>query len=330
MDIFRDEGMTRFSVPVGMVEDKVNELWEGFLTSHQQDDRHDHFLKVELTKLIYDGCLKNPQKIDYDKILIAITILYAFRRNEIIIKIVERLNFSYDNRYQIALIYAASMYKSAKHPGVIEKIDKILLDLENCSAFDKNYKFWIGMGYVKFNVWKTLTTPTKAEHSDPDDFYRRKYLKDGIKLTKRAFNFLADALKTGPDDDHRMVKYYYTLNNYIYYNVESKEPGHILDENFYHEFVTVLQTCQQSDQYRQNRFSDTIARYYLAKALLDKDLDDKHSDLEKAHRYIVDAINYAVLKDERFEDLKSDIEFNQQSVKAKRNNENKRDIRFEQ
>src|SRR6185503_1060236 len=330
IDFFRDEGMTRFSLPDNITV-QTNKLWEAFLISHQHQDREDHYLKVELTKLIYNGFLKNPKEINYDQILIVIAILYSFRKNEMIIQIIERLRFPYNNRYQIALIHAASMYKFAKRPGYLPRIDKVISDVEGCSDFNQNYKFWIGLGYIKFNVWKTLTTPTKPE-VDPDDFYRRKYLKDSIKLTKRALEYLEKNLKTGPDEDERMVKYYYTLNNYIYYVVESQENSYILNENFYKNYITVLQTCQTSDQYRQNRFSDTIARYYLAKARLDKDDEDKKTNLTTAKTKIEEAINYAVLKDERFEALKNDIENELQTVtsRLKQRTEFGNDIRFKQ
>jgi hypothetical protein len=319
-DVFRDEALTRFSPPTGYVEERIKEIWNGFITPHKNHNE-DHRLKVALTKYIYEGVLKTIGEYNYDKILIGISILYVFHKYELIIKIVEKLNNQYGTCYQIALIYTASMVKDAKQQKVLNFMDEQISKFERHPNYHNNYKLWIAIGYIKFNIWHTLAKEKKNIEPAYQQHIKEKYLKDSIYLMKKANEYLS---KTRDADQDKLIgrntKYYYTLNSYIYYLVESKDTEQFNSEAFHENYVKILEDVQTHNLYRfyaQSRFADTIARYYFEKSKISRSDLVKEEFLVDAERYIKMAIETMVLTDERFNTLKGMIVVELENVRKR-------------
>ncbi len=301
-DIFKDEGLTRFSPPSGYVETEIKSLWLGFLECYQNDDeRKFQLLKVNLTKIIYDGFLKEKSK-NHEKILVGLSILWVFHKYQLIIKLVERLNDDFGKYYQIPIIYLSSVnkqgYKSSRY---IKIIQKYLLCIESKDWYIRNYQAWMGVGYVKFNFWRNFQNASrKALEGGLDN-----YLNESIVLFKNAFEYLIEIKDDDTESDekilYRNVKYYYAVNNFVFYSLIAESQD--IKEEWFSELVYQLTSIQDGDLYNQCRFSDTIAHYHFFMAKQAKSKESTLESLGNAERFSRESIKKSVFKDERFQSL---------------------------
>jgi len=295
-DIYRDEGLTRFSSPTGYIEDEIKQLWSGFLDSYfKQDNSVYQSLKVRLTKHIYEGFLRSDRK-NFEKILIGISILYVFHKDALILKLIKRLNGNYGTYYQIVLVYMASMIRSGKKTSTdLYQMKELIVCIESKEWYPQNYKAWLGIAFIKFNIWKMMRSGGERQ-------LVTHYLEESIRLIQKAYRYLY-VYKDQSDQKSvmRNVKYYYCLNNYIYYSLHS-ETKEISDTEF-HEYVDELMGIQDENEYSQCRFSDTIAFYYYRRAKGGAILKDRLADLQIAESYSNRAIDTAVFKDGKFSQM---------------------------
>lgn len=299
-DIFKDEGLTRFSPPTGgEIESNIKEIWKGFLEHYITRGRQYQAVKVKLTQILYDGCIKAEKK-DCDKILTGISILWAFQRYSLIIKIVDRLDFNYGDRYQIGLIMLASMIKRQQKTGSsANKMHKVIRCIETQQCFAVNYKAWIGLAYIKFNIWRIYCL-------DGGKYEKYgNYLTESIKLNKKAFMYLEDKKDEDNYELHRNVKFYYSLNNFIYYTIKGI-PDELANPLFI-SYIKLLQNGQSSDDYKQPRFSDTIALYYFISAQNAISKERKMYFITRAETYSKEAIELSRFRDETFEEHLDEI-----------------------
>jgi len=306
-DIFKDEGLTRFSPPVGGdVEKEIVQIWRGFLENYTRNQgRQYQLLKVRLTQLLYDGCLKDDEK-DYDKILIGVSILWVFQKYRLIIKVVDKLEFNYGDNYQIGLILVASMIKlEQKTTGSARKMDRVINSIVLKDCFKKNYEAWIGIGYIKFNIWRIYSLHATEINKKYDH-----YLLESIDLNKKAFLHLEDIKdKSEKYALIRNVKYYYSLNNFIYYSIKGE--SEVVEQDLFYAYVENLKKCQSIPDYRQPRFSDTIALYYYLRARTVSIKTQKIFFISRALEWVTDAIELSRFKDEIFQEHVDEIKLYQ-------------------
>lgn len=303
-DIFRDEGLTRFSPPRGNVERQIKQLWGQFLDSFQTKvERSYHLHKVELTKLLYDGFSKEGNR-NFDSIIIGVSILWVFQKETLIIDIIDKLDFDYGDYYQLGLILVASMIKSNhKSANQMKKMEKVITCIEGKDWYKRNYKAWIGISYLKFNLWRinrnNLTIANEKQFL--------KYLEESIDLSYKAFVYL-EKIKDQDDGKtaYRNVKYYYSLNNFIYYKLFS-DPK-CVDEVGFYDHIEKLQEGQDNENYRQSRSYDTLALYWYGRAEKAKSKEDKLNFINHAKEFSINAKHTAVLMDHRYQNLLDKIE----------------------
>ncbi|RZL44035.1 MAG: hypothetical protein EOP00_21670, partial [Pedobacter sp.] len=204
-DIFRDEGLTRFSPPNGEIEKHIKDLWEQFLDCYQKNEKKNyHSHKVQITKMLYDGLSKHDHK-NYESILVGISILWVFRKEQLIVQIVDKLDFNYGKYYQIGLIMLASMIKLwHKSSGQQRKMEKIIYIIESSESYNNNYKAWIGISYIKFNIWRI----NRDNHTIENEQKFRSYRDEGVSLAHKSFSYL-EKIKDIDDQSslYRNVKY---------------------------------------------------------------------------------------------------------------------------
>lgn len=315
-DIFRDMGVTRFSPPLGPVGDEIGKIWNDFLILHSKRSvRRMRLLKVLIARVIYDGFQKITAD-SFSKILTGLCVLWAFHRYALIMRLVERLQGRYEKAYQIPLIYMASVLKQKdKNVWHLKVIEKHLKDLEASKEYPSTFEIWIGVGYVKFNVWQEF----KSMQGKRNEQKFRDYLSEAIELMDRSYRYLKSQRKKGDLKRqvavYRNVKYYYVLNNWVYYNLMGETDE--LDSKLFDSRVSELISIQRDEQYSQARFSDTIARFYYRAFEKAEDIADQLDAIQKAEIYIKDAYTNTIIKDELFETLHNTVVKSRQRTEAK-------------
>jgi hypothetical protein len=302
-DIFRDEGLTRFSPPTGPIEDQIKELWINFLNAFQTKNKQTiHTLKVKLTTLIYEGINKNGKK-DYDKLLISACILWVFEKQRFIIQLLRYSKIDYGNHYQLGLIFLASKIKLEDiSPKDMKDMDDIIHQIESRECYRKNYKAWIGMAFIKFNIWRLLAKDSKSTNKYSD------YLEESIELSKKSFEYLEPRIHQNDRKKiYRNVKYYYSLNNFIYYSLEDKSEVNPFSGPFYNKYVLKLKEGQRKNEFRQSRSDDTLALYFLKKASNANTPSGRKKYIKEAEEWIERAIDSTILIDERYNNRLTDI-----------------------
>lgn len=333
-DVLRDEALTRFSPPKGNVEDRIIMFWNEFLENYDKGSEKLKPVKVDLTRTIYDNFGKKSE-MDYDRILIGIAVLYVFRKYKLIVKIIERIGKNTGSPTYMNLgnpsniyIYISSLIKldhrsTERHT----KIEELIKSVEEKPWHKKSYESWIAVGFLKFNYWLAQGKGQfKYEASDGFEHFGKydHYAKEAIKITKRAFDQLQKEktkIQKEKENTNFMVKYYYTLNNYIYY-VICAGANEDFDTPIFDSLVHELRDLQAGEsEYKQPRFHDTIASYYFRQAKQSSTLRHAMKLLKFAEKMSKAAMDSTVLNDSKFDSLFGKIELYVNQVQRKINNE---------
>ena len=290
-DIFREFALTRFSFKDKTCK-KIEELIKRLFNFYKKDDKYDYYKIIDIdirekilegieAKIIEDEKEKHER---YDEFTVTLAVLWVFEKYELITDLCSRVAIKEGNKivdyhnYQIPIIHGCAllMTKAKRNKNVIQNI---IEGLENFNSKKDNYKIRIGIAYLSFNLWYSF-----AEHPDLPELMNQQhqskemykvYFNKAIMHLEKVVNFLARVRDEDDSDDkeYRHTKYYYALNNCIYYITKGGD-----DKKFSKlaPLCEVLSRCRQSS-YWQNRFNDTLAWYNLRKAIIFRNANDYNS-----------------------------------------------------
>ncbi len=177
---------------------------------------------------------------------------------------------------------------------------------------DGSYKAFIGLSFLYYRMWNeyrslVLTIPELLSAEDRVKVLGSQpyqYLKAAMKYAKAAMNWLSQPHNV-KSEAHR-EKLYYAYNNYLYFSVFcNSEEEFLLSQ----KQADLLQAAKDSAHW-QGRFADTLAWFFLRRAILAETRKDKQFYFDAAKRFNKRALDKApsVTSKERYEDLKQEIE----------------------
>jgi len=289
-DIFREFALTQFSFNENICT-KIQDCASALIEASNNDDRvqYNHVILRTIQPLTNgieakkDGTKnKIEQKKIYDEFTTALAILWTFEKYKLVSELCEEVSdkdkkgmpVNYPN-YQIPIIHGSALIQNGK---IGHKLFKIIDGLENALTKSnlKNYKICIGVAHIAFNAWYAkmgsprlpeLMHPNRAKRYFKTDIYKKYYLK-AIDHVDKAIEVLYEIKDTDDEKSYRQTKYYYALNNYIYYVTKGGTPELF---NQLEPKCDELEDAEQQKIHWQSRFHDTLAWYYFRKAIIFKD-----------------------------------------------------------
>jgi len=287
-DVFREFALTRFSFKQSMCREIQDIIEEIFRAHHEENNlsyvqcisKIVHFL-VDGVETIRRG-KKNPKK--RDELTIGLAVLWIFEEYALINYVCTgvsgldhkgKLNYP---DYRIALVHGASIFPSGRNKQTAYKITECL----EAKFSEENYKVWIGLSYIYFNIWNHLSNYLSIPELMPiedtetykiEETYEKYYIK-ALNNLKKAIDYLKKLIrleiKDSKDRAYRRTKYFYAINNYIYYTTKG---GSVADFNALEPYCDILRDAEQNHNHWQNRFHDTLAWYNLRQAIRNRDND---------------------------------------------------------
>lgn len=303
VDVFTDLGLTRFSLI------RCNEIQEitNFILQYKPEIENDdlHSVKTRLISYIINGVYEKK----YEDLIVGISVLWVFNKHDLIIKILDNLNYQYGSYYQLALLHAAAIYP-ANHCDE-EVVKKILNMYEKKHPEHLNYKLWIGAGFIYYHIWKR----NSGEFLIPEEGIKNSksnnhYIYQAIEKTEKAYLWL----KSNRDRDkekkeYRSRKYYYALNNLLYFKVRVSNSD---DYESWEVYADELKHCKDiyKKLYWQSRFDHTLAIYeyrmFMVKLTSEERKIKQH--LTNAGKYINEALKGIPIHKEDYETLRDKIQ----------------------
>lgn len=295
-DVFREFALTRFSFKEDACG-KIQQLIERLFRSHHDDDNLSYVHCIlGVVNYLLDGveAAQNPKQGDtkiYDEFTVGLAILWVFEEYSLINYICKKVS-GLDEKgklvypdHRIALVHGSSIFPSGeRRRGIAYEIIECLEE----KFSQKNYKVWIGLSYMYFNIWNHLSSyssiPELMIEEDKKTYKTEKiyekYYQKAIKNLRKAIDYLKKLTKSEIDENedkiYRWTKYYYAVNNYIYYVTKG---GAEEVFNTIEPYCEILRSAEEKQNHWQNRFHDTLAWYNLRQAVRNKE----NSDLFEYH-----------------------------------------------
>ncbi len=248
VNIFTDLGLTRFSL---VKCDEIQGIADTIFKYNIEGDNGDFFLtRTTLISQIVRGIYEKK----YDELLMAIAIFWIFQKYNFIINVLNKLNYKYDDHYQLALIHAACIYP-ADYPEK-EIVSNIIRIYEDMPVEKQRYTIWIGIGYIYYHIWKIKATfgsfiPEDIYDSETKKYYY--YISNAMVVTEKAYKWLHEKKDEVPEKvNYRNRKYYYALNNLLYFKVRIEESSEA-NEKAWHILASELIHCKDVQKIIGNR-----------------------------------------------------------------------------
>jgi len=293
-DVFLDFGLTRFSlIRCDDIQSLINEI----ITFNRlgKDSQEYYLLKAQIIKYLLDGV----ENRNYELLLISISVFYVFEEYAFIDFVLSKLRFNYLDQYQLSFLHASALINLNR---TAISLNKILLYIKKQESFENNYKLLIGLSYIYYHIWKNKYVVDNFP-LESKDYSQKSEILLAIKYIETALNIL-EAIILNNEKSHknyvfRMRKYYYSLNNLLYYLCRSLPKLSIsriqlladkLEFSFEHG----------SKVYWQPRFAHTLAYTYIRIS------DEFKTDRNKARRYIEIAQKWMKLSETKMPIKKTD------------------------
>ncbi len=265
-------------------------------------------LEADVISDLIDGLFEQEKdetakKSRLDKLVASIGFFFFFERYDVVQNACDIVRHRHQEQTRnpgeqyptpsIALIHAASVFHSrGQHTSIAEPEERALKIIECVDEKAKgNYKIWIGLSYLYNLLWEYRIKNYKfRELYEPHDFFDNilpskgaEYLQHAIRYSKAAIDFLEKLFKE--DDDpkklkQRRQKYYYALNNYLFFKSLYTTPEEFATLDYLREKLDEI--THDLEYFQEDRFSDTLARYYFRSAILTKDKRYFEIDLDDA------------------------------------------------
>lgn len=289
-NVATDLSLTRFSMHRDVWE-QVQAICNELLFSEK------HEANPTLITAIVQNVIDALQNTNRDKLIISLMVFWILEEYGLIIRILDRLNGNY-RHYSEAFLHAASIAKEGKTKDDRLKILDILKRINAINDetnFGKNYKTAIAASYIYFQTWSKMydksflssfEEPVQSENEDIHYLFRKAmdWAKSALKWLNEKDRYL-DGEKT-----YRKEKYYYILNNLIYYVTMGDNDNEFVGLN---KRISQLESLEHSNPwFWQYRYHDTLALVYLRKAVMANQLSNKR-DFDLFHEEALKRIRLA-------------------------------------
>ncbi len=283
VDVFTDFGMTRFSFTrpcCSTIQGMYDRLIQGYLRGKKEEDDDFRLQIAEVVRYIIDGIYQR----NHDHLAIGLAVLWIFDKFDLIVKIGKIIDRDFDN-YRIPLMHASALSLSRQKNR--KRVEEIIQCIHSKFQYS-NYKISLGLAYVYRRLWNAGNLESIAPELMNDQLrhtFRQnedyKWMQEALERSKSAIDFLSPILNKDADKiDHRLRKILYAQNLYV---LTLTQVGK--EEEFDHPEVVQMVTAMQTSHGNlawQARFNDTLARYYLRKALLSKNEENYKAYLKMA------------------------------------------------
>lgn len=254
---------------------------------------------AEVVNTLISGLFEQPKdeeasKKRLDQIASSLGFFFFFERYALVQSACEIIREQYErqalhstDKYPtpaLALLHAAAVLKVRKGNDV----EKAVLEIINCvdGKNKQNYKIWIGLSYLYNLLWEYRIKGYRFRelYESPETFEREmasvgvEYLNKARAYSKQALDFL-----TPEKREQRQLKFYYALNNYVFFSTFYTSPE---------EFNRLSTWAEQLEDisydpscFQRDRFSDTLARYNFRRAVLSPTESEFQHYLKKASHY---------------------------------------------
>ncbi|GJM32420.1 MAG: hypothetical protein DHS20C18_14210 [Saprospiraceae bacterium] len=263
-------------------EDVRADIITDLLASVNEEDLHQ---LTQLQKKPMDK--QNKEQRNKINLYAALGLLWTLEKFTLLEKICEIIRNKYSSidtknvypDYQVAILHAAAILRNPLDDDIF-KVKKILACIESKFAKDK-YPVWINLSYGYYLLWKQKI----SQHVIPELLHPKdvsvnmdklvlSYFKNGRDYIKKAVKYLEIELnKKDKKEDKgstkkalRYRRFYYALNNYVYFEVMSLS-SQAFEELELGRYVRMLEEAPEKGL-GQARYRDTLARYYQRKAAL--------------------------------------------------------------
>ena len=264
-------------------------------------------VEAETVSDLVDGLFEQPTDSTYtsdnqlDQLAASIGFFYFFEKYEVVKDACEIIRLRYadtKDKYpspSIALIHAASGFRGKRSPVDMDLAEKKALRIIDCvkGKAENNYKIWIALSYAYNILWEHRIKGYKfRELQQPKNYCELlkskgvEYINEAIRYSQKAVYFLEELFKNESDSGkliRRKQKYYYALNNYLFFNLFYTTPEVFIKLESYKDKLE--EVSYNSDYYQEDKFSDTLARYYFRSAILANNKQYFEIDLLDAEDY---------------------------------------------
>ncbi len=266
-DIIIDYSLTRFSIEPIICND-VRRLASQLLFIDNKEQNH------ALVITIADYLIAGIEKTDTRKLMTAMLILWILEDYKLMIRIFKTFDGRYTH-YSQAFLHAAALIKTSTHKGQRRKTIQILEDIQDSALqfnFKSNYKTAIAASYICFSLWVRFSEQNFFRKRQEPDYTREddmsvRLFEEALVNADNAISWLEHNQRYTEDGKtHRTAKYYYIINNYIYYITMGGDNQAFAKLN---REVNILENAElHHKRYWQNRFYDTLAVYHFRKACI--------------------------------------------------------------
>ena len=312
INVFSDLGMTRFSF-TEECSSQIQTIVNQFLNSSSKGVTDDNFSKqaAQLVTLLADGAFRRKHM----DLAVGLAVLWVFGKYKLIATVANLCNKDYDN-FHIPQLYASALLLGE------DKNPLRALEICDCMAskfltIDRdNYQVRIGIAYIHWLAWnETYNYPCIPELMNSADTgsFREKpnfeWMRTAIEHIRQVLSFLTREKRFEEQSKilWRNRRYFYSINLYVFFITQSATPEDFENEEIV-QWVRELANGRHQADYWQSRFHDTIARYYLRKAVLAKAPEQFNKNLELAAWSNRQSVKEAKKKEVFVEQLHMDIE----------------------
>lgn len=254
-DVFIDFGLTRFSfTKCDDIQDVCNELIKLF---RENPDSQKYYLAK--AKLIRD-IVKGINESNIEVLIKPLSIFWIFEEFKTIHFILNKMNIDYTIYPRVGVLHVSALVRMNSDKDLTSKLLKKIL---NYKSLKKDYTIQIGLSYIYYHLWENQYNPIFSNltsgylHENEDEILLAliysKLAMDWLYISKD--EKAIDAKKR----ELRTRKYYYTINNYLYFILRSKSSLNNIEEVI--KLGEILETSFQTGEglYWQPRFAHTLA-----------------------------------------------------------------------
>lgn len=290
LDIFKDYGLTRFSINSTKNCRELQDLIDDIFT-HKENDKNLYTVQLFKIGKSLSQSYSDANNVDQDNLIIGIALLWILGKANLIVEILLKVVYSPTN-YCLAFFHAASLLKTKDCPENIEDIEKILNKVNNSNpkyCFKNNYKTAIAASYIYYHIWEKNCVSNFRKDLDINNFQidlqnENNYFTLACDYALVAINFLRKDQKF-KEKEYRKTKYYYIINNYIYYITMGGSKTKF--DNLINYINEIKEIYTNYPQYWQYRFDDTLSLYYLRLAVT------LENNVALAKEYLKTALNWS-------------------------------------
>jgi hypothetical protein len=307
IDIYKEIG-PRFAFPEQICEDVQSHIDRIFESAEADAIGTLEDIKGEVVTDLISGLFDKASTIEEETNKInrlgrALAVLWIFEKYDLIYNVCNVVRKQYEATHKksgdkypcptIAFLHAAAQFLGRT------KDEEAALRIIDCvrGKYD-NYKIWVSFSYLYYLLWDCSADnfdfpELSTENTQTSNIYNRQYLEYASEYSRRAIEWLEERRKDPEQkrkQKYRQRIYYYALNNYIFFQTITASSIDFLKLN---PLVDKLaQSSRNLDYWQEDRFSDTLSRYYRRMAFLHPQAAYNHY-LLTAYEFNVNAIKFS-------------------------------------